>query len=246
VIQTSPTIGLAMPTDADWGRLYNYNTTGDAGLVMPFRSYYFRNFFAGNWQELMIGMIFRNSGAGGDYTSVTAERQNENFIGNLFHFGLSKSANGAIDVANNPSFIGLRGVQSGLSQITTGPIQLANLKLTCVSNGNSAVTGLNQIMPLSEGTPTNPFTMIGLRFIADPVSRKVYITYAVQQNVALADDAANTTTLSNFLQGISRNEAEADGAFPIYDVINFNAFYIYWPYLNNRLFLQTVGVIKFQ
>lgn len=233
-----------MPTDQDWGRLYNYDTTGDAGLVMPPRSYYFRNFYPGGWNELVAGMIYRNSGLANDNADVVDERQSETSSANLFHFGLTQSNGATVQVASNPFFLGIRGVRGGTSQISISPLQLANLKLVSVNNFGNTVAGVNMAMPLKQGVQANPFSMIGIRFMVNQEDERVYLKYAIQQDVALADDAANITTLSTFLNSISRVIGEADAAFPFYNITNLNAFYIYWPYLNNRLMLQTVGALK--
>lgn len=245
MISTLPTTGLAMPTDADWGRLYSYDTTGDDGLVMPFRSYYFRNFFT-NWKELAMGFIYRNCGAGGDYSDITAERQAETQIANLPHFGLSYSQGGSIPVATNPYFVGLRGVRNGVTQINASPtLTLNQLRLVSCFNGNDDVRGLNFSIPLKQGVQANPFAMLGIRFVINQTDGKLYVAIKFNQNVALADEAANTTTLTDFLATITRNPPEMDAAFANYNITNLNAFFIFWPYLNNKLILQTVGAIKY-
>lgn len=233
-----------MPTDADWGRLYKFNTTGDAGLVMPFRSYYKRDFFAGSWVDMAIGMIYAVCGSGGDLSAPEDERQAENAVVNLPHFGLTK-ANLTIDeVSANPRFLGLRGIMSGVTQITLSPLQLAQLYLTYVRDGTTQVQATPQILPLTNGTGTGPFAMVGLRFIHNPVTGILSINMDTDSSVTLADDAANTTTLSAFLQGLSSDTVTPDAQFSITSVADFSSYYLYWPYLHNKMKLHTVGALK--
>lgn len=233
-----------MPTDSDWGRLYNYNTVGDAGLLMPPRSYYFRDFFGGGWNEMLIGMIYRNTGLASDVANLVAERQDESSPANLFHFGISQSANGTIPVANNPNFLGIRGERGGLSQITIAPLQLANVRFASVFNSADQPGGVNMVVPLQQGTSATPFAMIGIRYIFNPTDQKIYVKFAANPALALANDAANVTTLTTFLNSITRDFTAMDAAFGFWDVTKFGTFYIYWPYFNNKLALQTVGAIK--
>lgn len=233
-----------MPTDADWGRLYLYNGAGDAGLVMPYRSYYFRDFFPGAWTDLAIGMIYRARGAADDNANLAAERQSETQVANLFHFGLSKSTGGTIPVANNPYFMGVRGVMGGVTQVMTSPLQIAQLLQTLVNGGSTSTAGAAIQMPLSQGVSATPFSMFGIRFTINTLTSRVYLKHHKIASLALANDAANTTTLTAFLNGISNDPNVADASFPIGSTVNFNTFYIYWPYLTNRIQLHAVGALK--
>lgn len=244
MISVLPTIGLAMPTDADWGRLYKYNTTGDAGIVMPLRSYYFRDFFAGEWQNIAIGLIYRNSGIANDTSDVVNERQVEIIVANLFHFGLSKSTGNTIPVADNPFFLGLRGILNGVTEITASPLQLADLLPTLVDANFLQTAGSPIQFVLQKGTSGTPFAMIGLRFVFDPLSSKVYVMKDTNPALALADEDANVTTLTTFLAGISSNPTDAIASFPLSTTINLSSYYVYWPYLENKLMLHCVGAIK--
>ena len=60
MIETIPTIGIAMPTAADWGQLYQFNGTGDAGLILPPRAYYFRDFFQVNGMICPLALFIVN------------------------------------------------------------------------------------------------------------------------------------------------------------------------------------------
>jgi hypothetical protein len=245
MISVLPTIGLAMPTDADWGRLYNYNTSGDAGLVMPLRSYYFRDFFPGAWQNLAVGLIYRNSGIANDTANLTHERQAEISPANLFHFGISKSNGFTIPVATNSYFLGLRGILSGVTEINTSPLQLADTKLTLVNGGANSVNGSAIQVPLKQGTSSTPFAMIGIKFVFDQLSNQVFLFFDSNDSVALADEDANVTTLTSFLEAISSDPTLANASFSLNSTTNFTSYYIYWPYLLNKLMLQCVGAIKF-
>src|SRR6516225_3244415 len=105
MIETIPTIGIAMPTAADWGQLYQFNGTGDAGLILPPRAYYFRDFFSGQWNDMSIGIIHCECGTSGSTSALVNERQLEDNLANLFNFGISQSLSSAIDVAGNPNFV---------------------------------------------------------------------------------------------------------------------------------------------
>lgn len=244
MITVLPTIGLAMPTDADWGRLYQYDTTGDAGIVMPLRSYYFRDFFAGAWQNIAIGLIYRNSGVANDTSDVVNERQAEIIPANLFHFGLSKSDGSTIPVAANPYFLGIRGILNGVTEITASPLQLADLLPTLVDANALSTMGSTIQLVLQNGTSATPFAMIGLRFVLDPLTNTVYIMIGSNPALALADEDANVTTLTTFLEGISSDITTAIASFPLFNTLNFGSYYVYWPYLENKLMLHCVGAIK--
>lgn len=245
MIYTLPTIGVADVTDNEWGRLYKFNTTGDSGLICPYRSYYFRDFIAGNWQDISIGMIHCEMGnGGGDTANLVAERLNEITPANLFHFGLSKSSNGTIPVTVNPWFVGMRGIIAGVSQIMTSPLQLAQLTMIATQNGATVIdTNLIQL-PLSQGVSGTPFSRVGIRFIYDEINSRLHLNYAVDTGIALASDAANVTSLTNFLQGISSSTSGSFTSFPCTSITNFSSFYMFWPYLFNRIKLQCVGMIK--
>ena len=246
MIYEVPTIGLAMPTDADWGRLYKYNTTGDSGLIMPYRSYYARNFNPGTWNDISLGFIHCTMGnGGGDTANVVAERLEENAPVNLFHFGLSKTINGIVPVAVNPWFVGLRGIIGGVTQIMTSPLQLAQLYPTAVYNlGTAQLSGGAVQMPLSQGISATPFSMIGIRLIYNPTTGVLYMNYDTDTGVALASESANVSTLTTFLNGISSSTGSAFASFNIPNLANYKTFYIFWPYLTNRLKLHCVGLIK--
>jgi len=246
MIYESPTIGIAMPTDADWGRLYKFNTTGDSGLIMPYRSYYARDFNPGVWNDISLGFIHCTMGnSGGDTANIVAERLLENAPVNLFHFGLSKTVSGSVPVADNPWFVGLRGIIGGVTQIMTSPVQLAYLYPTAVYNSQAAqLSGGIVAMPLSQGVSGTPFSMIGIRLIYNPTTKYLYLNYATQTGIALASEAANVSTLTTFLNGISGSIGGAFASFYIPNLANYKSFYIFWPYLTNRLKLHCVGLIK--
>lgn len=244
MIVENPTTGIAMPTDADWGRLYKFNTIGDSGLVMPPRSYYFRDFIPGAWTDMAIGFIFATCGNTGDLSTLNDERLASSTPANLFHFGLSKSSGSTINVGTNPNFLGLRGQIGSTPQILSASKLLTRNILTCVNYGGTQLGSSAYDFNLTEGVTATPFNMIGLRCIYDPTTNLVCVNRAVSNGITLADDAANITTLTTFLEGISNDVTFPNARFSIYNITNFTTFYIFWPYLLNRLKLHCVGAIK--
>lgn len=244
MIETDTTVGIATMTDADWGRLYNFNSAGDAGLIMPFRSYYIRDFFSGGWSDIALGLIHCECGNTGDYSALVAERQDESQTVNLPHFGLSKSLGGSIDVANNPHFIGIRGIKGSVTQVMSSPDQIAFMQPILVNGAFENPQGAAIIVPLSTGINSTPFTMWGLRLTFDSLTGTAYLNFATQTGVSVTDDADNITVLNTFLQGISNAQSDAIASFPIANVKDFSTFYIFWPYLKNKIKLQCVGVVK--
>lgn len=233
-----------MATDADWGRIYQFNTTGDSGLIMPFRSYYFRDFFVGSWLDMSIGLVYANCGNTGDYSVLVDERQKEITPENLFHFGLSQSNSGVIDVANNPVFLGLRGIMGGVTQIMGSAKQLSYVLNTLVNQGTTQLSGNAQTLNLQAGTDDTTFQMIGLRFTFNPQTNELYVNFAQQSNVTLTADAQDYPILQPFLEGISNLQSTADVVFNLPSTSNFSSYYIYWPYLTNKLKLHCIGAIK--
>jgi hypothetical protein len=234
-----------MPTDADWGRLYKFNTSGDSGMIMPFRSYYLRNFFAGEWTDMAVGIIFATCGNTGDMSAPIAERQSETAVANLFHFGLTKPGLTIGEVSANPRFMGLRGIIGGVTQITFTPLQLAQLYLTRVYDATTTTQATGIAMPITSGTGNGPFAFVGLRFMFNRIAQTVSINYAVEDEVTLANDAENTTKMTTMLQALSNNQVTPHAKFTgVLSVTDFSSYYIYWPYLKNRLKLHCVGAIK--
>ncbi len=234
-----------MPTDQDWGRLYQYDTTGDAGLVMPPRSYYVRQ-FQSTWQNLSIAMLYRNCGLGGDYSDVPNERISEIQVPNLPHFGLTQATGGTLDMTNIQYFLGLRGVMGGVTQIENpGELRLADLKHTVVNAGSTSVAGIAAAaLPLAEGMSDAPFNLAGMRFVKNDLDGKIYMKYAYETDIELIDDGDDVVSLQNFMEGISGNLEDMDTSFQV-DYSKLNSFFLFWPYYNSRLILQAVGAIKF-
>lgn len=234
-----------MTTDAEWGRLYKFNTTGDSGLVMPPRAYYFRNFFAGNWTDLTLGMIFATCGNTGDTSNLNDERLASTTPANLFHFGVSQSLKtNTINVGVNPVFAGMRGRLSSTTQLLASPKVITNLIGTLVNNGVTQISGGTHDLDLTEGVTATPFNMMGIRLIHDPITGILRMNRAISNGIALADDAANVTTLETFLLGISGDTVAPYATFNCPSTANFKTFYTFWPYLTNRLKLHCVGAIK--
>lgn len=244
MINIDTTVGIAMPTASDWGQLYQFNTTGDAGLIMPPRSYYIRDFITGSWTDLAIGAIICATGTSGPQASLTAERQTETQLANIPQFGLSKSANDAININSNPFFVGLCGIIGSVTQLMTSPKQIAYMQATCINNGQTQGNGSAQILPLSSGTDDTQFVMWGLRFTYNPLTSILYINFSTQTGVTLTEDSEDETTLNPFLQGISNSTGTAIASFVIPNLADFKTFLIYWPYLNNQLKLHCVGVVQ--
>lgn len=245
MIFSNPTTWIAMPTDADWGRFYKFNSTGDAGIIMPYRSYYFRDFFAGQWNDISLGFIHCTMGnGGGDTANVVAERLLEDAPVNLFHFGLTVSSNGVVPAVTIPQFVGIRGIIGGVTQIMTSPLQLAQLLPVARVNGIDYESGTNLQMPLSQGVTGTPFSIFGIRLIKNSQNNVVYLNYDADTNIALPDEESNITTMVDFLNGISGDINTPFASFNFPNLTNLKTFYIYWPYLMNRLKLQCVGVIK--
>lgn len=242
MISIISTIGNLMTPEQSWGHIYSLGS--DAGLVMPFRSFYFRDFFPTAWTDLAIGMIYSNCGAGGDTSSVVDERLVEDKISNLFHFGMSQSVGISVPVADNPLFIGLRGILDGVTQIMTSPLQLAQLSMTLVKDGSTSTDGDLIQLPLAQGAGGTPFNMVGIRFTFDRVNGLVYVNYATDTAFAIPADT-DPTILEDFLGGMSNLQADAIATFGISNVTNFKTFYIYWPYLTNKLKLHCLGAVKY-
>lgn len=245
MIYTVTTVGPEMATDSDWGRLYQFNTSGDTGLVMPYRSYYFRPFFSGGWTDLAIGLIYGTWGNTGDLSDVVAERLGGTAPTNLFHFGLTQTSGSPFDVNANQNFLGIRGILGGNTEITTSPLQLGVLQFTRVYNGQSDQDGQPVVMPLTQGVSDTPFAMIGLRFTFDPTTNLVYANFNSNAAVGLSDDTADITTLKPFMDAIPNTVDNALFSFSISDTSRLRSYYIYWPYLTNRLTLYTVGAEKY-
>lgn len=245
MISILPTIGVAMPTDADWGRLYKFDTTGDSGIIMPPRSYYFRQFIPGNYVNLAIGMIFATCGNTGDTSTLNDERLNSSSPANLFHFGLSNAlSTNTIDVATNPNFAGIRAILSSNTQLLASSKTVTQTKGTLVSNGVTQTGGSIHDFNLTEGVTATPFNMIGLRFVFDPIAQILYMNRAVSNGIALADDDANVSTLETFLLSITNDIVTPYAALNLASIANLKTFYVYWPYILNRLKLHCVGALK--
>lgn len=244
MIQTVTTIGIDMATAADWGQLYSLS--GDAGLVMPFRSYYIRDFIAGDWNDFAIGLIYIAHGATIP-SNLVAERQSETDPSNLFHFGLTTDGgkNQINSVSDNPFFLGLRGIIGGVTQITTSPTQLAQLYMTLVNNGQTQTIPTPLQLPLNDYGASNPFSIVGLRFTRDKTNNLVYINWNTQANLNLTEDSDDVPALSAFIAAIPNTFSTALGSFSLSSVNNFSTYYIYWPYQLNHLALHCVGAIQF-
>lgn len=248
MLYSVPTIGLAMPTDQEWGRLYKFNGTGDAGLIMPPRSYYFRDFVAGGWSNVAMGLIFCNNNgtSGGDTSNVVNERLSEDAVVNLPHFGLSKSVGGVIDPSSNANFIGLRGALGGVCQLIASSSTLGAMLMTLVHGGADNTNGVPIQLKINYGVSSTPFAIMGIRFIYDAATHKVYMFYDSDNGIALADDAANQTTLNAYLDAIPSDITTATASFSLPEgTADFSSYYIFWPYLVNRLKLHCVGMKKY-
>lgn len=245
MINIIPTIGIAMATFADWGELYTLNS--DTGLVMPLRSYYIRDFAAGDWTDLAIGLIYVAHGDPTIPSDFVDERQSETDPSNLFHFGLTtdNGTNQITSVSDNPYFLGLRGIIGGVTQITTSPSQLAQLYPTLVNNGAAQTIPNTVQLPLNAYTVSNPFSMVGLRFTRNKLTGQIWVNCQTQNNVTLTSDADDITAITTFLKAMSNTQATSIAQFPLNSVVNFSTFYIYWPYLLNHFALHALGVIQF-
>lgn len=232
-----------MPTDADWGRLYNFNTTGDAGLIMPPRSYYSRDFFAGDWTDMAWGLIYAVNGDANDLAIPTDERLSETSIVNLPHFGLVRTGMTIDNVSNPDTFVGLRGVLNGTTQLTASPLQLSQLEFTCVRLGVTKIDNTNRPIPLTNGTTSGPFAMLCMRFGFNPTAQTMTIKYSVNSTVTLASDAENVSKLQTAMNALASASPSVTFA-GITSVKEFSTYYLYWPYFNNRLKLHCVGTMK--
>lgn len=248
MIFIDPTIGIAVPTDETWGRLYKFGGTGDAGLIMPPRSYYFRSFNAGNWTNLVIGMIYTGTANASENTAVVNETLSSLNFGNLFHFGLSKAnSDGTIDVEDNQNFLGMRGLHNSAHQIfnSPSPAVITQVALTSVKNSAVDEDGSAFSVPLTRHA-TNPlFSMIGMRFMRNTTTNRVKIFYEIDESVELDGTPPDSEILQTFLEQLSNDPNDAQGDFAIPSVSNLTTFYIFWPWLLNRMKLQAIGAIKF-
>lgn len=232
-------------TDQDWGRLYYYQGTGDPGLIMPPRSIYLRDFITNAWTDIAIGMAYCGCGLDDPVAPLVYERMDEALITNLFHFGLTNGVNNNIDVGNNPYFLGIRGIQDSVAQLTTSPKRIFALANTLVNDETTTINGDALELPLSDGVSDLPFNMIGLRFNYNPVNHTVRINISTQLNINLPTFNENISIMKEFLAGIPTGLGTASAVFTINNVAKYKTFYIYWPYVFNRLKLHCLGVRKF-
>lgn len=251
MISYIPTTNIATMTDQEWGRLYRFGGSGDAGLIMPPRSYYFRKFNAGNWFDLSMGMIYGGTIANAENGAMVSEGLNSNSIGNLFHFGLSNPSNtGIIDVSDNRNFLGMRALRNSQTQILAAndndlPGELSEITqvaLTLVNNGIVTERSPSFSVYLDRHASNPVFSMIGMRFIRNLAN--VTIRLKTVESVTLSSPGADQTTLEAFLRNITSSEP-IQATIPLLDVTNLTAFYLFWPYVANRLKLHAVGAIKF-
>lgn len=245
MINIVTTVGPILMDDSSWGRLYKFNTSGNTGLVLPPRAYYFRPFFSGGWTDLAIGLIYGSCGNDGDLSDINDERIEGTSPTNLFHFGLTKTEGSPFDVNANPNFLGIRGILNGNTQINSSPLQLGVMQLTRIYNEQVGQSGQPVIMPLTQGVSDTPFAMIGLRFTFEPTTNLVYANFDSNPSVALVDDTADVSTLKTFMDAIPNTQATAISSFFIEDTANLSSYYLYWPYMTNRLTLYTVGAEKY-
>lgn len=243
--ETIPTIGIAMPTAADWGQFYAFGGSGDAGLIMPPRSYYFRDFLNGSWQNIVIGFLYSCTATTGTYDDVVAERQAESTFANLFQFGISQDSGGSMNIPSQ-YFMGLAGIIGGVTQIVpdASAPYLAQLQMTLVNNNATSANGSLISLGLNQGSGGTPFAMIGIRFIFNPINQTLSINFAQQTNIALADDTADVPTLQPFLQAISSDEVSPSAQFLLNNNSQFKNFFIYWPYILNQLKVHCVAAIQ--
>lgn len=243
---TVTSTSIFMATAADWGQFYQFDdSNSNSGLVMPFRSYYLRDFFSGGWNDLAVGVLHCSCGNTGNFSALVDERQLEDDIDNLPHFGISQSNQSSIDVLNNPYFVGVRGIKSGLTQLVSDLNQIMYVQPTFVNNGVDQSAGAGIILPLSSTITSTPFSMWGVRVTFDPVQQQIYINFASQTGIATQADSADQALLNTFLSGISNVQSDALASFPCNNVNNFSTFYLYWPYISNKLKLHCVGLLKF-
>lgn len=240
-----PTIGVAVPTDADWGRLYLFDDTEDAGLIMPPRSYYFRDFFSGGWTQLAMGLIHCATEDGGETDPVVNETKASNLVANLFHFGLTESGGGTVPVAANPEFLGIRGRLNGSPSLLLSGPKLTDNEYVCIRSGGAQRSGSGIEIPLSDGISASPFTMMGLKFIFDVENDRLHLHFATEEGVSLADEDENVEKLTTFLNDMPETTSGSDADFYITNLSSYKSYYIYWPYMLNRLKLHCVGAIKY-
>lgn len=245
MINTETSVSTFMSTDADWGRFYQFDdVNSNSGIVMPFRSYYLRDFFSGGWNDLSVGVMHCSCGNSGDYSALNDERQSEDAIDNLPHFGISQSNKSIIDVLGNPYFVGVRGIKGGLTQLDASLSQIMYVQPTLVNNGVEQVGGSGIALPLSSTITSTPFTIWGLRVTFDAIQQKLYINFASETNIATQADGDDVTLLDTFLKAISNSPSDALATFNCTDVSSFSTFYLFWPYLLNKMKLQCVGLLK--
>lgn len=248
MIFVDPTIGIAVPTDATWGRLYKFGGAGDAGLIMPPRSYYFRSFNANNWTDLAMGMIYTATANAGENVAIVNETLSSMNYGNLFHFGLSKANNnGTIDVEDNSNFIGIRGLHNSTHQLfnSPSPSVITQNALTCINNGVVEEDGSSFSLPLTRHNSNALFSMVGLRFTRNTLTNLVKVYYEIEESVDLISPNVDSEILQDFITNLSNDPNDAQGEFTISNVANFTTFYIFWPWILNRMKLQCIGAIKF-
>lgn len=256
MIETHLTEWIGMPTDEDWGRLYQYAGSGDAGMIMPIRSYYYRDFNSGRWVDFIIGMIYAVKGTTDeedDEEVMVNEKLNNSASTNLFHFGLSYQhlTTGAVDLdeTKTQKFLGLRGEVASNSQLLAGASdQLTFLRPTLIQKGKTTMSGATISIPMNNAASSEPFSMLAVRFTHNPNTGKVYIHYAYDAAIAQpVDEADNLVVLKAHMLTVSNLETDTTNVLSnIWSVADFKSFFLYWPFLLNRLKLHCVGALKME
>lgn len=233
-----------------WGRSYSFNGSGDQGIVMPPRAYYFRDFNFGSWTDVSIGFAYcacetPTEEMDSFQADTVNEVENPISVSNLFHFGLIKKGLQEVDMNNLTQFVGMRSLMGGNSQLFGPPTkQLVGLQATLVQQSHEQLQGSTISIPLPCGVSFTPFALFGIRLSLNKSSGQLVMNFNTQTAV---EDTVNDmrTVLKDFLLAIPNTATGSARTFNgIYSTAPFSSYFIYWPFLLNRLKLQAVGGVK--
>lgn len=236
-------------TENDWGRFYELDDND--GIILPPRAYYYRDMLTGNWADLALGMTYcvqkTDVDPGNDNTAMVNEQLQNTGSTNLFHFGLSSSngGSGVPDLYDNQNFLGLRGIEGTTSQLIASSSLLTYLAATKITQGAIQTAGSQTSIPMrSAHVGANAFCRLGVRLTHDRFRSKLYVHISYEASID-PTDAEDVAELRTFLQAISNSSGNTFMVFNgITSVSQFRSFFLYWPFLLNRVKLHCVGAVK--
>lgn len=233
-------------TENDWGRFYELDTND--GVILPVRAYYYRDMQTGNWADLIIGMTYcAQKNDDPDNQAIVNEQLTNSGSTNLFHFGLS-SANGNTavpDLYEGQNFLGLRGMEGTTSQLIAGSAQLTYLSASKIIQGQRETQGTHTSIPMrSAHDGDSAFSRLAIRFTHNRFTSKLYVHVSYETAID-PTDVEDVAQLKDFMQAVSNSEGDTTMVFSnVTSVSQFRSFFLFWPFLLNRVKLHCVGAIK--